>query len=302
MSILITGASGFIGKYLVDHFCDKTDKLIAIGSKHEFGSEKNITAVNIRLPSTAVVELIKTYKPSLLIHAAGCSSVPQSVKEPSGDYVAGPPVVFQLLDAIRLYSPHSRFLFLSSAAVYGNPERLPIQEHSETMPISPYGFHKRQSELIVQEFSQIYGISTVSARIFSTYGNGLRKQLLWDLCQKAANGKTIPVLGDGSESRDFLHVHDVCRAIELIASQPSLCGQPINLCSGIQTPIREVAILLASQFPHQPPIEFTGGQLPGSPMHWQGDCSWLESKGFTWSVSLETGIKDYVSWFLQYNV
>ena len=301
MNTVITGANGFIGSALATFLSKRHHKLTCISNHaNNISSQKSIQkCYPIALPSDDVISLIKHVKPDLLIHTAGRSSVPISVKDPASDYASGPPVVFQLLDALRSHSPKTIFLFLSSAAVYGNSATLPIHEESAISPISPYGYHKYQSELLVREFAEIYGIRSASVRIFSAYGIGLKRQLLWDVCQKAWASNQISLLGTGNEARDFIHITDVCRALEFISGKPDLLGQPINLCSGISTPIQEVSQLIASLFPHRPSIIFSGVQQLGAPVRWQGEASWLHSHGFNCSISVADGVKEYVSWFLK---
>lgn len=301
MKIVITGTSGFIGRSLALHFNKDKNEVICISTADNTLADncKMIKSHQMRLPSSLISELLAEEKPAVLIHAAGKSSVPQSLINPADDYTSGPPVVFQLLESLRLCSPKTIFLFLSSAAVYGNPTELPIREDQAINPISPYGYHKYQSELIVQEFAAFYGIRAASIRIFSAYGNQLKRQVMWDICQKASKHNEIPLMGSGCEERDFIHVIDICRALELICHESDIHGQAINLCSGIATPIKDIALLLASNFPNQPSINFTGDQLPGAPIRWQGDNSWLRSRGFEYAIPLADGVKGYVEWFQQ---
>jgi len=296
MRIAITGSNGFIGRSLANYLAETEHHLYCLSrQRRELGRARSIP---ITFPSSQTEDVIREIQPDVLIHAAGCSSVPGSVSDPAADFAAGPPVVFQLLNACRLHSPKTKFIFLSSAAVYGNPTHLPINENHPIEPISPYGFHKYQSELIVQEFARLYGLSSASARIFSAYGAGLRRQLLWDVCQKACNHAEIPLLGSGTEARDFIHVKDICRALEYLWNEDDLLGQPINVCSGSMTPIAALASLIASKFDHQPSIIFTGNALPGAPRAWQGDNEWLFNRGFQCSVSLDSGVDEYVRWYL----
>lgn len=288
MKIAITGAGGFIGS--------------ALRAYHQsLGHEVHAISRSL-ITEPGCYGFFQALQPDILIHAAGRSSVPDSVNDPAADFKSGPPVVFQLLDTLRQHSPKTTFIFLSSAALYGNPARLPIREDDKISPISPYGFHKYQSELIVEEFAKLYNMSTASARIFSAYGAGIRKQLLWDICCKAASNEEIPLLGTGNEARDFIHVQDICRALQVVWEQQSnLTGQPINVCSGNFTFISEIASMIALCFPHKPKIRFTGSSLPGAPARWQGDCTWLRERGFQSTVSLEDGVSQYVQWFKSQN-
>jgi len=296
MKIAITGAGGFIGSALRAYHQSLGHEVHAISRTPI--NEPGCYSHCINLHSAETYAFLQALQPDILIHAAGRSSVPNSVTDPAADFNSGPPVVFQLLDALRLHSPKTIFLFLSSAAVYGNPAKLPIHESSAISPISPYGCHKYQSELLVREFAEIYGGRSASIRIFSAYGKGLKRQLLWDVCQKAWGNNQISLLGTGNEARDFIHITDICRALEFISGQSDLVGQPINLCSGISSPIQEIAELIASYFRHQPSIIFSGVQQLGAPVRWQGETSWLKSRGFNSSISIADGVKEYVEWFL----
>jgi UDP-glucose 4-epimerase len=296
MKIAITGARGFIGSELRAYHQSLGHEVHAIS--RTLINEPGCYGHCINLHSEETYAFLQALQPDILIHAAGRSSVPNSVTDPAADFNSGPPVVFQLLDALRRHSPKSIFIFLSSAAIYGNPTRLPIGENDKANPISPYGFHKYQSELIVEEFAKLYNMSTASARIFSAYGAGMKKQLLWDICRKAADNEEIPLLGTGNEARDFIHVQDICRALQVVWEQSNLAGQPINICSGHLTSISEIASMIAQNFHHKPRIRFTGSSLPGAPARWQGDCSWLRTRGFQPTISLEAGVSQYVHWFV----
>ena len=100
----------------------------------------------------------------------------------------------KILVAIRDRNSSCKFINFSSAAVYGNPKFLPITENSVCKPLFPYGFHKLQSELLLTEYYNFFGLKTCSLRVFSAYGPLLKKQLFWDLYQKAIQNDTISLL------------------------------------------------------------------------------------------------------------
>ena len=123
-----------------------------------------------------------------------------------------------LLETLRTYLPSCRFVFLSSAAVYGNPQQLPSPRRSPCHPISPYGYHKYICEMLCREYGSIYSIKSSVLRIFSAYGERLRKQVIFDLCRKFSDPalKTVEVYGTGDETRDFIHARDIAQAIDRI--------------------------------------------------------------------------------------
>lgn len=302
MSVLVTGCNGFLGRLLVSFYKQEMGQCCYGLGK---ASPENAPLFLLDkysqtlLPSPNVSKLIAELKPSLLIHAAGRSSVPLSVRNPIEDYQSGPPVVMQLLDSIRLHSPHTKFIFLSSAAVYGEPLVMPISEDCPPNPISPYGYNKLQSELIVTEYACLYGIRAVSVRIFSAYGPGLKKQFLWDFCNKAVSGPDrIELYGTGNETRDYIYGKDICRAINCIDRSAPFAGEHINICSGESVTISSLSHSLASALSVDVEISFSGSALQGSPAFWQGQNSLLKSMGYVSSVRLDEGLVRYVQWYL----
>ncbi len=139
----------------------------------------------LSLPDPRLEQLLTSWKPDVCIHAAGRASVPQSMADPASDYSDGPALTLAVLDALRRCVPDCAFVLLSSAAVYGNPPILPVNEEQAPNPISAYGYHKWQSEILCQEFASLFGIRAISVRLFSVYGAGLRRQVMWDLTYKA---------------------------------------------------------------------------------------------------------------------
>jgi nucleoside-diphosphate-sugar epimerase len=190
---------------------------------------------------------------------------------------------------------------MSSAAVYGNPSTLPVSEGAALAPVSPYGFHKEMAEDILREFHDVYGIRSCAARVFSAYGSGLRRQLLWDVCQKVVAGPIVTLFGTGAETRDFIHVEDVARAIRVLAENAEMNAEVYNVASGHQTTIESVARALVSSLDPQIEVRFSGEQRPGDPLHWEADISAVSGLGFHAQVSFEDGVADYARWFVEEN-
>ena len=250
----------------------------------------------MRLPSEDLGKLLGRVRPDLVVHCAGRASVPLSVKDPRTDFLNGPVLTWEVLDAIRLNAPECAFLFLSSAAVYGCPEKLPVSEACAPRPISPYGAHKWQSEMICAEFSNLFGLRTASARVFSAYGPGLRRQVLWDLCHKAITEGRIEAQGTGEESRDFLHVLDLCKGLATLAEKASLTGEVYNFGSGQETSIRALAEMVAGALKLDCEISFDGRLPKGTPLNWRADISAIRKLGFTPEVEIQSGVSNYAKW------
>jgi dTDP-glucose 4,6-dehydratase/UDP-glucose 4-epimerase len=233
------------------------------------------------------------------INASGSGSVPYSFDNPEEDYRLNAKNVFDILTAISRFNTRCRFLNFSSAAVYGNPSQLPISESEKTKPVSPYGFHKLISEQMCAEFYHLKKIKSCSMRVFSAYGEGLRKQLLWDIYQKSLKSLEIELFGTGDETRDFIHIRDLLSALECILDKSNFESDIVNLGTGIPTTIRETAELFASVIHPEVRIRFTGTSKAGDPLHLQADISKLKSFGFETSVGLQRGIDEYYQWVKQ---
>ena len=177
--VLVTGVNGFIGSHVSSYLNELGYEVYGIG-REQITLAKGIKYYKIDLLLDNCEELLKEINPSFIIHCAGQADVNHSVKYPDSDFEVNVILTRKLLYEIVSSIPNTTFVFLSSAAVYGNPLSLPISESSSLNPISPYALHKVLIENICTYFSEQYGLSIKILRIFSVYGAGLSKQLFWD--------------------------------------------------------------------------------------------------------------------------
>jgi UDP-glucose 4-epimerase len=299
-TILITGAAGFISRYVGRHFSELGCSVIGIDSSEPENAPLASLAdyYTLRLPNPLLNEILQKHQPDVCIHCAGRAAPSLSMSEPTPDFYANTVVTYEILNALRLTVPGCRFIYLSSAAVYGNPMFLPISETHVPAPISPYGFHKLQAEMLCQEFTQVYGLPTASVRIFSAYGPGLRRQVLWDICQKAIMQKTLTLDGIGQESRDFIHALDIAKAFRVIADDAPMRGEVYNLAGGQEVTISDLATMILSALESKCTPQFNGVVPSGTPLNWQADISKLQALGFTPSIPMARGVKTFANWCL----
>ncbi|HXZ25716.1 MAG TPA: SDR family oxidoreductase [Nitrospiria bacterium] len=295
-TVLVTGAGGFLGRAIVRKFA--TDGWRVIGVDHasiprEVPCFRSLT---MRLPSTELNATILSNLPELVIHAAGPSSVPASIADPAADFTNSVPVLLNVLEAVRTHAPTSRVLFLSSAAVYGNPATLPVVESSATEPISPYGNHKLMCESLLREFCSLYGLNTCAVRIFSAYGEGLRRQVFWDICRQALVSPVVRLMGTGAESRDFIHAKDVALGISVVVDRGIFDARSYNLATGEETRIDQLAALLIGAIGKSNPVEFSGEVRPGDPIRWRADIGQLTALGYVPGVPIKEGVEAYARW------
>jgi len=186
-------------------------------------------------------------------------------------------------------------LLVSSASVYGNPARLPVAEDAILRPVSPYGAHKRLQEAMLLRAVRGGDVAALAARVFSTYGPGLRRLAVWDICRRALSGDPT-VHGDGTESRDYLHVRDVARALVVLAETATFDGSSINVGSGRETMLAELARAVHLRVGLRSAVRWTGAQEAGKPVRWCADVAKLRVHGFEPSVELVTGLAETIDW------
>lgn len=294
----ITGIAGFLGRHIARHFAQIGWRVAGVDAlapeNVHLGSGVRYT--RLQLPSPDLGPLLRDLAPDACIHCAGRASVPLSMEDPSADFHGNTVLTFELLDALRRSAPGCRFILLSSAAVYGNPKSLPVAESQHLAPVSPYGFHKRQCELLCQEFSKVYGLPSLAVRIFSAYGPGLRRQIVWEICERLLTSGTLALHGTGGESRDFIHAADIARALALLAEKAPATGEIYNVATGRETTILELASLVTGALRLKVEAQFDGTSRPGDPLNWRADVSKLTGLGFAPAIPLEQGLAQVADW------
>ena len=292
VKVLITGAAGFIGSKLEELFLLRGYDVIG----WDRINTKNIVSIDMT-DEIAVKEMLDQSKPDLVIHCAGSADVGKSVKYPEMDFIGNVSLTHNLLFSLhKLQMNNTKFVFLSSASVYGNPKTLPITEDMPLNPLSPYALHKVMCEDICRYFYDNYNMEIKIARIFSAYGAGLRKQIFWDMYQKAERTGRLEMFGSGKESRDYIHVNDVIQSLYLIATKDS-DNMIFNVANGEETTIRKATELFADYAGiDREKIIFSGHVREGDPINWRADISRIQALGYKKSIDLEDGIKDYVHW------
>ena len=296
-TVLITGIAGFLGAHVARHFVQEDWQVIGIDEIPLANvSLTGVTCHRFALPDEKLGELLRTCPPQVCIHCAGCASVGSSMDAPAADFRGNTVLVFELLEALRRHAPACRFVLLSSAAVYGDPASLPVTEGHAVLPLSPYGYHKRQAELLCEEFFRIYGLPTVAVRIFSAYGPGLRRQVVWDICQKLLTTGQLTLRGTGEESRDFIHANDIARGLRVVAENAPCDGGLYNLASGREVTIAELSHLLLATLGSKVQPCFDRRPTPGNPLRWRADISKIASLGFVPAIPFEQGIAEVAGW------
>jgi len=254
--ILVTGGAGFIGSHIADALV--SDNEVVILDDLSTGSLDNVPAeaefvegdVRDREAMSSVMEGV-----DIVFHRAAIVSVEQSVEDPELTHDVTTRATIQLLEFARRES--ARVILASSAAVYGQPESVPITETDQTEPTSPYGLAKLHADQYVRLYAELYNVEAIPLRYFNVYGPrqtaGDYSGVISIFLEQAQAGGPITVHGDGTQTRDFVHVSDVVQA-NLLAATEGTPGTAYNIGTGETISILELAETIREAVATEVPI------------------------------------------------
>lgn len=296
MRVLVTGGAGFIGHNVAIYLKSHGYNVVALDNLRratQFACER-LNVHNVPLIRGDVLN-VGSLRSALngvdvVVHAAAYISVKESMRKPAlyfKNNVAGTVNV-----AYACLSRGVRHLiYISSAAVYGDPIILPISETHPTNPISPYGLSKLMGEEAVKFYGK-RGLKYAILRLFNVYGPGQSSTyagVISRFVQRLREGKPLIIYGDGEQMRDFIHVYDVAEAIKLTIEE-KIENEIINIATGRPTTIKDLADLLIKLAKQNLKPTFTKPRL-GDIMHSYADISKARSLlGFEPKISIEQGI------------
>lgn len=290
--ILIIGSEGFIGSHLVS-FYKKYDYEIR---RVDIATINDNDYIQVDKANPDFHCVFKDFPADYCLNCSGAASVPFSFEQPLVDFNLNVFNVVKLLDAIRSFSPECKFINFSSAAVYGNPITIPIREDFNKKPISPYGFHKSVIENIIEEYHNFFNLKVCSLRLFSAYGNGLRKQIMFDLYNKFSFSDCINLFGTGMETRDYIHIDDICNVVNIVLEKSDFENDVVNVANGVEIPLNTIVEIFKKNISDGKKIIYSGNVRTGDPTRWQADISKIKKWGYKQTVSLEDGIERYIKW------
>lgn len=302
--VLVTGGCGFLGSHLVERL-RAAGAEVTVVDNGSTGDLENLAAVrreisllelDVRSPAFAAWLGANAF--DAVFHLASTAYVPPSIEDPYFDFDNNAHGTIKLLEAMRGSGNSGVLIATSSAAVYGEPRTLPIDEGAPLDPISPYGISKLTMERYVATYARHYGLRAASLRLFSAYGPRQRKQVVFDFIRKLARRpEALEILGDGRQERDLVFAEDVARAALLVSREGKLEGEVYNVATGVSCTTLDLAHKVAAAMGLDPRLEYTGRVRAGDPDRWQADISRLRALGFEPEVDLDEGVRRTVAWF-----
>ncbi|MGA8942238.1 MAG: SDR family oxidoreductase [Thermoactinomyces sp.] len=270
MKILVTGGAGFIGSHIVDLLVARGDQVVTIdnlssGKKEQVHPAAKLVEMDLTDPE--LVHVFERERPEAVIHQAAQIHVNTSVEDPILDANINIIGSINLLEACRKTGV-KKIVYASSAAVYGNPEYLPIDEKHPVAPLSGYGISKHTVEHYLEVYSQLYGLKYTALRYANVYG--LRQDprgeggVISILVDKYLQREPFTIFGDGEQTRDYIYVEDVARAN--LAALTAGDGQILNIGTGVQTTLNQVLALFDEIASYQN-RKLNGPDRPGDIRH-----------------------------------
>lgn len=281
MKILITGIKGFIGSQIEQTF-KKRSEIFGISSDTEKNDYKKLIKKKIR--------------PNIIFHCAGSglvgiNKITHSVHRKKN--LDSTKNLIKFINKIKL--KNSKIIFLSSQSVYGKVSGKKISESHPTIPISSYGKTKLLAE---KKIMKIKNNRVIILRLFSIYGIGLRKQILWDACNEFKK-KNTKFRGNGEERRDFLNINDLIKLIKkIIVSNINNKYELYNVGSGAGIKIRNLLLKLKSIYKLDKKLFFLENQKKSEHQNYVSSNKKI-TQNFKWKISknLYQELKQYVKWF-----
>ena len=313
MSVLVTGAAGFIGSHLTDRLLASGEEVVGVDSFDSFYDpavkERNLdrardhfgfTEIRGDVRDRGVLEQIPPHV-ECVVHLAARAGVRPSIDDPALYLDVNLSGTLQLLEFMRSRGIR-KLAFGSSSSVYGDDARVPFSEEETcARPISPYAATKRSGELLVHTYHHLYGLDAVCLRFFTVYGPRQRPDLaIHKFAQLLTRGDEIPMYGDGRSERDYTYIDDILSGIEgslsYLRAHPGVF-EAINLGSGRTIGLLQMIDMLGDAFGVEPRVRRLP-DVPGDVRRTYADVSKAgRLLGYQPNTPFSTGLRSFAEWF-----
>lgn len=298
MNILLTGGLGFIGSHLIKYLGKQGNKIVIFDNLYNSKS-RQFKNSDIKIIKGDILDyplLSKSLQNiDVVIHLAAQISVSDSIKDPDNTMKINVDGTQNVLNAC-IDNNIKNFIAISTAAVFGNQNEI-VNENSKTDPISPYGKSKLVMEEKILDFSKKHNLNSIILRFFNLYGPGQSPQyagVIAKFLDKIKENKPLEIYGDGSQTRDFIHIDDAVECIGLaIKNISKKTGKIYNVGSGKSTSILEIANLLLELSGKNLPINFKP-EIKGDILYSKTSIALVTKElGFEPKISLKEGLSRF---------
>jgi UDP-glucose 4-epimerase len=303
---IVTGGAGFIGSELVRQLTADGSPVVVIDDLVN-GKRENLADVEGRVTLLEYdIRDVGAYAPLLrdaeVVYHLACLGVRHSVHSPLENHDVNATGTLRLLEASRAAGV-PKFVYVSSSEVYGTAQRVPMTEDHPTCPSTVYGGSKLAGEAYARAYHRTYGFPTVIVRPFNTYGprshhEGDSGEVIPKFMLRCLAGKPMVIFGDGRQTRDFTYVSDSARGIILAATTATAVGRTLNLGSGFELSINDLARTIA-EITERTSAEVVHDEArPGDVLRLYADMSQARSLlGYEPKVRLEEGLAMLLEWY-----
>jgi UDP-glucose 4-epimerase len=303
--VLVTGGCGFVGANLVRFLKERTDWRLRVvddlrkGNRDHVGDDLAGTIVGDVADRDVLAIALDGVE--AVIHLASETGVVPSVEEPGRDFEGNILPTFRLLEACRARGI-GRFVFASTGAAVGEVPP-PIHEEVLPKPLSPYGAGKLAGEAYCHAYAASFGMETAALRFSNVYGPfSLHKRgnAVPQFIKRCLRGDDLVIYGDGTQTRDFIYVEDLCDCIHRATITDGVAGEVFQVATGVETPILDLARLVQKITGASTEIRFAPPRA-GEVYRSRADISKAgKLLGFRPAVSLDEGIARTADWYRQH--
>ena len=292
MKVLVTGGSGFIGRSVLEELLLRGHDVISLDL-----IEPSIT-VPFLVGDIRDLETLRKAARGVdaIIHLAAIVSAVEAMEKPLDTFRTNVEGTLNVAEAAR--RENVKVIYAGSVAVYGEPKILPVSEDHPVHPTNVYGSTKLAGESILLGYSGSYGLPVTSLRFFNVYGPHMKPGpyagVIYKFLERMREGKPLRIEGDGKQTRDFVYVEDVAKAV-VLALESDATGV-YNVGTGREISILDLARLLFSLTGRDTGLEFAPPR-PGDIRRSRADISKIRKLGWEPSFDLESGLKRTIEWF-----
>jgi UDP-glucuronate 4-epimerase len=319
MTVLVTGAAGFIGYHTVKRLCQEGLEVVGIDNLNDYYSVelkharlkelKPLSGFRFQtldiVDKPALMALFKDHGFTEVIHLAAQAGVRYSLDNPDVYAQSNLAGFLNVLEACRHHRPE-HLIYASSSSVYGTNSKMPFSvEDAVDHPISLYAASKRANELMAHSYCHLYGLKASGLRFFTVYGPWGRPDMaLFKFTEAILNGRPIDLYNQGQMSRDFTYIDDIVESIARLRPRPPLSDGPgdganriFNIGRGTPVALLDFVECLESALDRKARRNFLPLQAGDVVKTWADVSALAQWVDFRPQVSVEAGVAEFVKWY-----